>query len=250
MPKHHISIDDETMTVLRSSTVTENSVRLPAGQLARPLYEKVNKVLTTAGGKWNRSQQAHIFTIDPRETLGLAVEKGAILDTKKSTQAFYTPVDLARRVVEMASVEGRTVLEPSAGRGSLATACMDQGADEVFCVEQDAKSAEYLLSLGFGVAASDFMVWTPTVRFDRVVMNPPFTAGQDVAHVARAFDFLRPDGRLVAIMSPGWEFKNDKKSVAFRELVTAHGRVEARLDEGAFKESGTNVRTVIVILDK
>lgn len=249
MPKHHISIDDETMDVLKRSDISPNSVKLPTGQLPRPLYEKVNKVLTTAGGKWNRSAQAHVFTSDPREVLGMALDKGAILDTKKASQAFYTPAELARRVVLHASVEGKTVLEPSAGHGSLAKACRDAGAKYVVCIEQDATSSKVLSDDGFGALTDDFLKVGPT-PYDRVVMNPPFTNGQDVDHVTHAFKFLTSGGRLVSIMSPSWRTKQDKRSEAFRELVANHGRVECEFEPGAFKESGTNIVTVLVILEK
>lgn len=248
--KHHLTIDDETMTVLRASTVTETSVKLPAGQLARPLYAKVNKVLETAGGKWNRSAQAHTFTTDPRPALGLAVEKGAILDVKKATQAFYTPMGVARQVVAHASVEGKAVLEPSAGHGALADACMVAGARSVVCVESDPQSAHHLRrTFTFEVIEGDFLKQSPT-QFDRVVMNPPFTAGQDIAHVTHAFQFLRPGGRLVAIMSPSWQTAQNKKATAFRSFVEQHGRVAEQVEAGAFKESGTNIATVIVVLDR
>lgn len=246
--KHHLNIDKETMTVLRSSEVTASSVKLPPGQLARPLYEKVNKVLVTAGGKWNRSAQAHVFTDDPREALGLAVANGSILDVKKTTQAFYTPPELAKRVVFHASVLNKIVLEPSAGRGALALECVDRGAAQTVCIEQDAKSCAVLRGLNLHVIEGDFLKQKPS-PFDRVVMNPPFTSGQDVAHVTHAFKFLKPGGRLVAITSPSWESAQNKKSAAFRELVKCNGYVAERLDEGAFKESGTNIRTLVLVLD-
>lgn len=250
--KHHLTIDDETMTVLRASTVTASSVKLPPGQLPRPLYVKVNKVLETAGGKWNRAQQAHIFTDDPRETLGLAVASGAILDTKKATQAFYTPEAVARSVVHLASVDGKTVLEPSAGVGALALECRQSGGS-VTCVESNPTSCDKLKALRFVALCADFLQCShprDLSTFDRVVMNPPFTAGQDIAHVTHAFGFLKRGGRLVSITSPSWETTQNKKATAFRELVRNYGYISERLSAGAFKESGTEISTLILILDK
>jgi len=249
MQKHHINIDDETMDVLKRSTITQTSVTLPPSQLERSLYTKVNKVLETAGGKWNKKEKAHVFQSDPKEALGMAIEKGAILDTKKATQAFYTPAALASIVVQHASVRGKTVLEPSAGEGALAMACSADGAKNVVCIEIDPKSATHLIKQGFNVQTGDFMKQAPDVFFDRVVMNPPFTGGQDIEHVTHAFKFLKPGGRLVAITSPSWQTKQDRKSAAFRKLVEDHGRIAEEFSEGSFKESGTNVRTLLVVLD-
>lgn len=249
--KHHLTIDEETMTVLRASTITEVSLSLPAGQLPRPLYEKVNKVLVTAGGKWNRQKGAHIFPSDPREVLGLALEKGAILDTKKATQAFYTPAGVAAHLVELADVEGHLVLEPSAGRGALAKACQNARCHNVTCIELDPKSVDALCLGGYEVIAGDFLGMASSVKYGRVVMNPPFTAGQDIAHVTHAFnEFLGTGGILVAIMGRGWTFATNRKSAAFRDLVTAHGEIVDELPEDTFRESGTSVATLIVRLRK
>ncbi len=53
----------------------------------------------------------------------------------------------------------------------------------------------------------------------------------------------------MAIMSPGFTFRENRKSTEFRELVASKGWYEP-LPEGAFLESGTNVNTVLVVLDK
>jgi 16S rRNA G1207 methylase RsmC len=81
-------------------------------------------------------------------------------------------------------------------------------------------------------------------------MNPPFAKGQDICHVAHALKFLRPGGRLVAIMSAGTASRDDRASRDFRALIEARGGTIEELSEGAFKASGTNVRTVIVTFDK
>lgn len=62
--------------------------------------------------------------------------------------------------------------------------------------------------------------------------------------------FLRPRGRLVAIMAAGVLFRQTKAFVAFRAMVENNGGTIERLPEGAFKESGTMVNTVIVTMDK
>lgn len=250
--KHHITLDDETMAVLRRCEITSSSVMLPPEILPRPLYEKVNKALNAAGGKWTGKLGKggkHVFPTDPREALGLAVTSGTIKDTKKFNQAFYTPPEVARIVVQIASVEGKTVLEPSAGHGALATACRANGA-EVTCIEEDRKSCDVLESLGLKTTHANFLGMDWLDHFDRVVMNPPFENGKDIAHVTHAFKFLADGGRLVAIMSPAWQTKQDKKSAAFRALVNEFGHIAEKLEPGAFKESGTNVATVIVILNR
>ena len=39
--------------------------------------------------------------------------------------------------------------------------------------------------------------------YDRIIMNPPFSNRQDAEHVRHAYDLLKPNGRIVAIMGEG-----------------------------------------------
>ena len=71
-------------------------------------------------------------------------------------------------------------------------------------------------------------------------MNPPFTKGQDIKHVNHALQFLKPGGKLVAIMA------GNDKSKWFDSLEWCY-EIED-VPAGAFKESGTNVATIIVTI--
>lgn len=152
-----VALTPEVADILGRSTITENSLVLPPERLDRKLYTEVNHVIELAGGVWNRRAKAHVFESDPRERLGLAVEKGvAEFDTsvaaphikakakKKDYQAFYTPSELAAHVVELADVKDYTVLEPSAGEGALAQACVEAGCENVVCVELDEDACRVL----------------------------------------------------------------------------------------------------------
>jgi hypothetical protein len=61
---------------------------------------------------------------------------------------------------------------------------------------------------------------------------------------------VKPGGRLVAIMSPGWTFRTNRKSVEFKAFVDEFNSDIIFNEAGAFKESGTMIRTVTVVLDK
>ena len=61
-------------------------------------------------------------------------------------------------------------------------------------------------------------------------------------------------GRLVAIMSPSWKHNSNRKSETFRDWFNHHadaGRATIEdLPAGTFKESGTDIATVIVVIQK
>jgi 16S rRNA G1207 methylase RsmC len=99
------------------------------------------------------------------------------------------------------------------------------------------------------IREGDFLDMVPVTIYDRVCMNPPFERQQDIDHVMHAWKFLKPNGRLVAIMASSVAFRENKKTVEFREFLAANGHLEHN-PEGAFKESGTMVNTVTVVLYK
>ncbi len=92
--------------------------------------------------------------------------------------------------------------------------------------------------------------------FDRVIMNPPFSRCQDIAHVRKAFDWLAPGGRLAAIMSPHWTFAGDKASLDFRAWLDSQGDgtiyswSSQTIEAGAFRGEGTGVNTLILLIHK
>jgi type I restriction-modification system DNA methylase subunit len=88
------------------------------------------------------------------------------------------------------------------------------------------------------------------VKYDRVLMNPPFENLQDIDHVLHALHFLKPGGRLVAVMSPSPFFRSDRKCELFRGVVEKLGCEVVDLPDGSFKASGTGVATKLLILDK
>uniref|UniRef100_A0A6M3XW24 Putative methyltransferase n=1 Tax=viral metagenome TaxID=1070528 RepID=A0A6M3XW24_9ZZZZ len=49
-----MKIDNDVANVLVNSNVDKNYLYLPQEQLERNLYVRVNKVLKSMGGKWNR----------------------------------------------------------------------------------------------------------------------------------------------------------------------------------------------------
>ena len=154
-------------------------------------------------------------------------------------------------MAQLAEIErGMLVLEPSAGMGALCDAITTvEPSAIVRCCEIDPIAAKRLRMLPNinAVAGCDFLELEPGVSlYDRVVMNPPFTRGQDIAHVTHALKFLRPGGRLVALTSSSWRWASTKAADAFRELVA-----EADLEEvpaETFKASGTNIATILLTI--
>lgn len=239
----HQEITSEVHDVLTRSRIDGCNLVLPGEQLPRPLYEAVNRALVNAGGKWNRFAKAHVFPSDPRPRLGLMIANGVSRDGKKDFQAFYTPSELADEIAIMACVGGQRVLEPSAGNGALLAACLKFGATQVDCVEIREEERQSLSEKGGTVTIADFLTVKPWRQFSRIVMNPPFTKNQDIKHVEHALRFLAPNGLLVSVMAGNTERPRLQK------LIAERGASIREIEAGAFKQSGTNVKTVILSIE-
>lgn len=241
-------IDEATLAILSRVTVDGNTIFLTCGQLDRKQYQAVNDVLVNMGGKWNRKAKGHVFTESPTDKLEQVLLSGEIVPPKKYGY-FPTPAKLAKHVVFMADIgPDMRVLEPSAGQGAIAEHV--PAGCSLHCVELLDDNVAALAKRGFSIKHhGDFLSLAPVAEFDRVVMNPPFDKQSDIDHVTHAWKFLKPGGRLVSIMASSVLFRDNRKTVEFRGLAEKHGTIE-RLPEGSFKESGTGVNTVLVVMDK
>lgn len=238
------TIENEVLAVLSAGRCDGNVYYLPQRQLDRKMYESVNKVLTALGGKWNRSAKGHVFGVECADLLDGAIESGSYV--KPADMGWFpTPAEIAGRVIELADIGRRhRVLEPSAGEGAIARLAM-LCSGTIHCVEIDTGRAAKLRDVTGGmVIEADFLSLPPVPQYDRVVMNPPFAKRADIHHVNHARKFLRPGGKLVSIMSGGIAFREDRLTTDFRAQCQS---IEA-LPDGAFHESGTDVRTVVVVI--
>lgn len=248
------AVDEGTLAILRQMEFEGAFGRIPR-QLDRAEYVAVNKVLEAVGGQWNRKAKAHVFeTASARDAVEVVLESGHVVDPKQYYQFFETPPELAKSVVELAEIHpGFVILEPSAGKGALCSAIQTLQFDSlaVHAIELDPRHEEVLRNHPQITHAtiSDFLLEPPRPQYDRVIMNPPFSRQQDIDHVLHAHRFLLPHGKLVAIMSPGFTYRSNRKSTEFLAFVHKHNGIIRENPPEAFKASGTTVNTVTVVLD-
>jgi len=266
-----VKISNEALAILSGCKVEQlklstSLVKIVSGQLERKLYTDVNKVLEEIGGKWSRSAKGHVFetSVDvTRERLDGVILSGEIAPLKKNG-CFWTPPALAATVAALARLrQGQRILEPNGGSGALVDAILDTlGTPHISTTIRVLEINEslavqlrdkYIVDQPTVIVdQTDFLTWTceaPEYLYDRIVMNPPFENRADAKHVLHAWSLLKPGGWLVAIMSAGAGFRREDEYQQIRLLISRYGSIE-KLPEGSFKESGTGVNTVLVILDK
>ena len=155
----------------------------------------------------------------------------------KDLQYYPTPDKVVERVLsELYDIKGQRVLEPSCGCGRFMDAIRAKGAEVIGC-EVDPVRASMCEAKGHRVMRMNFLETVPTPSFGHVVMNPPFYGRHYAKHVNHALKFLKPGGRLTAILPATARYD--------------HGLVDGRwhdLPVGSFSESGTNINTTVLTL--
>jgi protein-L-isoaspartate O-methyltransferase len=246
---------EAVIDVLRRSTCVGNELMLPE-QLDRKLYLEVAKALELLGGKWSRKNKCHVFDAPCGPLVEDIVATGSVIDLQKTYQFFPSPPDVAAQLIELAELKPHmTVLEPSAGDGAIVQQLPIKRLNGVgvscdFC-EPQADKARVCSSRGAIGVADDFLTLPTTLKYDRIIANPPFARGQDVQHVGKMIEHLKPGGRLVTVMSPSWKFRQGYAYDAFKarleqDDVESHEWFE--LPATSFRVSGTDVRTGILVV--
>ncbi|WPG35331.1 DUF4942 domain-containing protein [Variovorax sp. EBFNA2] len=175
------------------------------GEYDAAVRAAAEKVLMAVGGTpavLGKAFDYFQFDYEPGDVLNEIIASGCIPD-QKSHQFYPTPGPVARAAVELADVQpGHAVLEPSAGQGALAEHLT---AGDLTCIEIAPLHCEILRARGFNVVQADFVLWADAqhpdgARFDRIVMNPPYSEGRWKRHTERAAGLLKPRGVLVAVL--------------------------------------------------
>lgn len=189
------------------------------------------------GGKWDRKEKAHLFNKSIEDVLDEILLTGEYTDSKKEYQFFETPDELAKEIVFIANIkEGESVLEPSAGKGRIAK--LIKGCD---CIELNDENYSHLLNNGFNVVGRDFL--TSKKKYDVIVANPPFSKQQDIDHINHMLDLAF---RVVSVASASILFRNNKKTVDFRQRIADLNGTIISLPEKSFSIEGTNVNTCLI----
>ncbi len=241
-------IQQDIINSIKKMSVNGNRLELPVDDYFAN-YAAVKKALIAAGGVYKKN--GFVFSHRDPEDVQNALCSGEVINDKKNFQFFSTPVEVADYLIELAELEPEnTVLEPSAGQGAIVNRLPT--FVDVYLVELMENNCQVLERLGWSPVKGDFLKMTPIEvgTFDRVIANPPFSKGQDIAHIQHMYSFLKPGGRIVTVASPSWEYNSFKKYKQFREFLNGIEHQVIPLPDGSFKSSGTLVSACIIIINK
>lgn len=112
---------------------------------------------------------------------------------------FYpTPNAVIEQMMIGEEFVGKTILEPSAGKGNIVDWLKSNGAGEVIACEND-KNIRKLLNGKCKIIADDFLTVTEDMvsHVDYIVMNPPFSQG--ARHILHAWEIAPPGCVIIAL---------------------------------------------------
>ena len=240
--------------ILKHCTLEDNVLKLPQVQFNKKSYAEVKKWIEEAGGSWQGGKvQGFIFPFNPERVFSI-LNEGKRCNLAQDFQFFETPSDVADWLVMLAGGihEHDKVLEPSAGRGALVRAIHRSSPDVVVdCYEMMPENKELLSGLGgINIIGDDFTKSTIGKKYTKIIANPPFSGNQDIRHVRMMYDMLEQGGTLASITSAHWEFAEEKTCRDFRKWLEDVGGAKYEIESGAFKESGTGVRTLAILIKR
>lgn len=254
LPQFEATLTARQIELLELFRVVENVACYQGGDTISD-WKAVKEVFLKLGGTWKRAKGfAFPSHVNAADLIAATLATGTIVDPQ-AIGFFPTPADVATRMAEWAVQPGDAVLEPSAGRGALVQAALAIPGTRVFALEIWPGLVEELVRLvpreRCVVAAGAFQDLAPREDpYDAVLMNPPFASDpwRDIGHVEHALTFLRPGGRLAAILGRGARFRETKAHRAFRDKINALGGEWEDLPSGTFKGAGTMVETSLLRL--
>lgn len=161
---------------------------------------------------------------------------------------FYpTPDEVIEKMMMNVDIIGKTVLEPSAGKGNIVDWLKTHGAARVIACEND-PNLKKLLDGKCEFLTDDFLSVTEEQisHIDVIVMNPPFSKG--VEHILHAFE-IAPAGCTIVALCNDSNFNRswDQKII---ETVELYGQKEYLGDVFTTAERKTNVYVSLVTLYK
>lgn len=165
---------------------------------------------------------------------------------------FYpTPNEVIDRMMMGEDYVGKTILEPSAGKGNIVDWLKENGAARVIACEKD-PNIRKLLNGKCEILADDFLSVTSeqVSHIDYIVMNPPFSEGSK--HILHAFAIAPPGCTIVALcnnsnLERGWYYDKNKQLI---ETVELYGREEYLGNVFDKAERKTNVSVSLIKLYK
>ena len=235
-------------------------------QLSRKEYLILSSLFKNYGGKWNKSRFGFEFKKEIEDDMQLIISTG-LMQKKNPLAYFPTPKSIVYDMLNFADMiwdskiipceaANINILEPSAGEGAIVDEISHAfPSAKIQTVEVMKENQDILEHKGYLVHRGDFLEFKPknNLLYDYIFINPPFSYDRHkyayIEHIEHAISMLSNTGYLIGIAPSSFIYGKTKREKNFYNLISSCFNMEL-IPKGAFKESGTNVETVIFKLNK
>lgn len=176
---------------------------------------------------------------------------------------FPTPSALVGRMLNRVNWKGlKTILEPSAGKGDIVECILAYGDGnvkyngryysrgihpDIDCIEIDANLRYILMGKKFRVVHDDFLTYKTQKRYDLIIMNPPFSNGDE--HLLKALEMQEQSGGQIVCLLNAETLKNaytNRRKVLMQKLSKYDAQIEYIKD--GFKKAERKTDTTIALI--
>lgn len=166
-----------------------------------------------------------------------------------NTDFYPTPAHVIEQMLSSESLEGKSVLEPSAGKGDIVDYLLQSGANVIACEKE--KELVKILAHKCRVINYDFLqVSSEDIsHVNYIVMNPPFSADEN--HILHAYE-IAPAGCKIIALCNAETVKNPYQSSRKRlaNLIEENGDSKNLGNCFSGAERSTGVEIALVRLQK
>ena len=160
---------------------------------------------------------------------------------------FYpTPREVIFEMLENVSIENKTVLEPSAGKGDIIDELYNLGAKNVLFCENNEDLQKISKTKGTFLK-DDFLTVKPedVSHIDLIVMNPPFSA--DEKHISHAYN-IAPNGCTIIALCNAQTIENaySMSRKELKSIIDLHGSFKNLKDCFLNSERKTSVEIGLI----
>lgn len=174
----------------------------------------------------------------------------------QSNVDFYpTPKEVVERMLMSEDIAGKTILEPSAGKGDICSVLREYCAANILVCENDEHNKKLLRGKYDEFLCDDFLQLTSerVSHIDYIVMNPPFSKGCE--HIYHAYEIAPPGCTIIALcnnanFARGYYANSTSMESKVDELIKDYGHRESLGHCFSTAERKTDVDVALIKLYK
>lgn len=221
---------------------------------------------------------------DIAHSIAGALEEAYSMDDGRIAYQFASYTPLAKLIVSLGDVNGKSVFDPACGFGSFLAEASFAGASSLTGSDIDPHALQRARLLTFfadprgsiALASENSLLRSEGKLFDRILCAPPLGMRitrsdiEECAHavmpledgtapsgphgedyfIARTLAELNDDGIVVLHLSPSFLYQQQKSRREFRQALVAQGHIDAVIELAGGCVPGTAVKSAVVILSK